>query len=142
MIDIIRPGQRIIKSIFLAGPSRRDGILTPWREEAIQIMKDNGYNGYVFSPEPFVNNYTYQIDWENFHLTCASRIVFWIPRDLDTLPGFTTNIEWGEWMKSGKVILGYPIGTPKIDYIQYKAECYNVPVYHDLKSTIIRAISD
>lgn len=54
------------------------------------------------------DNYNDQIEWEWKGLTSASCIAFWIPRELKDMPGFTTNIEWGKWYESRKVVLGYP----------------------------------
>ena len=59
-----------------------------------------------------------------------------MPRDLKMLPGFTSNVEFGEWMKSGKVILGYPEGAPKMRYLHMKANTYDIPVFHTLKETL------
>jgi hypothetical protein len=137
-----RPGEYYISNfppLFLAGPTPRDDSRS-WREEAIEYLRL--YQRLrVLVPEPFCNNYEKQIRWETWGLSNSYCIVFWIPRNLDSLPGFTTNIEFGEWMKSGKVILGYPEGTPKMRYLHYRAREYGIPIFHTLNETLDAGIS-
>jgi len=130
------------KSLFLAGPSHRGEYegKSHWREEAIEILKDMDFDGAVFSPEPMVGSYPEQVAWEDRRLNESTVILFWVPRDLDLLPGFTTNVEFGEWMKSGKVVLGYPQEAPKMRYLHAKADKYGIPVAHTLTETLETAI--
>lgn len=48
------------KSIFLAGPTPRTREFLGWRPQAIEILKNLGFDGAVYSPEnvegPSVNN--------------------------------------------------------------------------------------
>ncbi|HVI00101.1 MAG TPA: nucleoside 2-deoxyribosyltransferase domain-containing protein, partial [Enhygromyxa sp.] len=85
------------RAIFLAGPTPRSSDVPSWRPRALELLAERGYDGAVFVPEDADGNarfdYTDQIDWESEGLALADVIVFWIPRDLDTLPGFTTNVE-------------------------------------------------
>lgn len=128
-IEIIGP------SVFLAGPTPRTSTAPPWRADFIRSLLNAGFRGTIISPEHehYTENYDYdkQIEWEMEGLQKADMIVFWVPRDLKEMPGFTTNIEFGEWMKSGKVVLGYPEWAEKMKYMQYKAEKFNIPVFHD-----------
>ena len=71
----------------------------------------------------------------------ADVIVFWIPRDLDTLPGFTTNIEWGAWHRSGKVVLGAPPDAPKMRYLAANAEVHHIPFSYTLRDTLETSLS-
>lgn len=128
-----------LNSIFLAGPSPRDGT-AGWRETALEIFEKYQFRGDIYIPLPFAETYAAQVRWENTYLSKATCILFWIPRDLESLPGFTTNIEFGEWMKSGKVVLGYPKGAPKLKYLNHKAEEFGIPVSHTLEGTIAYAI--
>lgn len=134
----------ITKSIFLAGPTPRDNSIESWRKEAIQILEKLGYDGTVFIPEPrnnqFTKDYDKQVDWETQMLNAADCIMFWIPRDLEKLPGFTTNVEWGVWENSGKVVIGFPKDSPKNTYLEYQAKKLQVPVTYDLESTIKNAM--
>jgi hypothetical protein len=135
-------------SIFLAGPTPRDPSVKSWRYEAYDILKNHEDSKdweelEIYSPEPVdteTDYYDYQIKWENAYLKQATCILFWIPRELDTLPGFTTNIEFGEWMKSGKIVVGFPKDAPKTKYIHEKCKLYGIPVAHTLKETLELAL--
>lgn len=136
-------------SIFLAGPTirqRLSGDITRWRRQALNLLQMYKYRGDVFFPEVepggrFNYGRERQYDWEDFHLNSASCILFWIPRDLKTLPAFTTNIEWGKWHDSGKVVLGAPLNAPKMSYIRYDAAKCAVPIEDELGDAIQTAIA-
>jgi ADP-ribose pyrophosphatase YjhB (NUDIX family) len=78
-----------------------------------------------------------QVAWEDRELRRADVIVFWVPRDLATLPGFTTNVEYGRWHDSGKVVLGTPPDAPGIRYLRHYAPG---PVADTLPDTIAAAL--
>jgi len=130
------------KSVFLAGPTHRtrNSTYEYWREQAIDLFKSMAFDGDLYLPEPFSRDYKTQIAWEEEHLEKAACILFWVPRELNLLPAFTTNIEFGEWMKSGKVVLGFPETAPGMDYMYSKALKYEVPVNNTLKETVEAAI--
>ncbi len=147
---------KFTKSIFLAGPSLRPGQdkeMESWRKDALQILEDKGFDGVVFCPENrgFKShkdfNYDDQIEWEEKHLNVADCILFWVPRNLELdkqgepkLPAFTTNIEWGTWADSGKVVFGAPEDAEKVTYLKYYSEKYNVPMGDTLLETIEQAM--
>jgi hypothetical protein len=144
-MEIIRPGEKAPSSykssIFLAGPSPRSSNVESWRTEALTILADKGYDGVVYVPEPFTDEgYEAQVEWENQHLNMADCILFWVPRSKE-LPGLTTNIEYGEWFKSGKIVLGYPPDALNVRYLGYKAKKNNVSVSSTLEDTIESAIA-
>ena len=124
-------------SVFLAGPSPRDASVSSWRPDAVKLLHKNRFDGVIFSPERTDGNYDYdsQVRWERIALEKAKQILFWVPRDLASLPGFTTNVEFGYWaaMRPGKVILGFPEGAPKMDYLGSLAMDRDIPVYHTLE---------
>jgi len=125
-------------SLFLAGPTPRSRGVPSWRPEALRLLRGLAFAGTVFVPEEpgeggFPEVYAEeQVRWEWDCLERADRIAFWVPRDLKTLPGFTTNVEFGLYCRSGKVLLGYPAGAPKMRYLHLLANACGVPVYHDL----------
>ena len=57
------------------------------------------------------------------------------------MPTFTTNIEWGRWYESGKIVLGYLEGTPKMSYFKYCAERNNIPQSDNLTETLKQALA-
>ena len=125
-LEIVYTGEEaptgVTKSIFLAGPSPRNGTSPNWRPEAFKLLEDMGYNGVVYAPiykdqNKYDNGATFdyegQVDWEVQYLKQADCIVFWVPRDIKGgAPAFTTNVEFGFWATSGKVVFGAP---PKAD---------------------------
>ncbi len=115
-----------------------------WRPEALRILSEHGFKGMVYVPLPregdWAENYYAQVEWELDFLDKAHMIAFWIPRDLKHLPGFTTNVEFGMYLKSKKIVLGYPQGAAKMRYLDTVARVNNVPVYHSLEETLVCAM--
>lgn len=132
------------KSIFLAGPTPRSDDVSSWRPEAISVIEALDFNGRVFVPESSDwrqrDNYDGQVAWEWEALNAATVVVFWIPRDMDTLPGFTTNVEFGYLAASGKALLGFPSDAPKTKYLEDLAIRHCVPVFHSLKDLLAAAV--
>lgn len=139
------------ESIFLAGPVLRPTkdnpvTMTFWREEAIKILEEKGFEGTVMVPEHenFGGEFIYQnqVEWEDEALKKATMIIFWVPRDFTHLPGFTTNVEFGEWMRSGKVVLGYPSSAVKMRYLQHKADKLEIKTANTLTETVMNALKE
>ena len=132
------------RSIFLAGPTPRDMNTPSWRPEALQELKKQGYDGIVFIPEfetgPFRGNYDEQVAWEELAMNRSDVILFWLPRQINTMPAFTTNDEWGWWKNSGKVVLGVPDNAEKTAYQKWWANHLQVPTANTLRQTISEAI--
>lgn len=136
--------QPLPKSIFLAGPTPRDPSVPSWRPEAIRILEELKFDGHVFVPEAddwaSHDNYDGQIKWELRGLDRASVIVFWVPRDIKTMPAFTTNVEFGLYIKSGKVVVGWPKDTPKTGYLEHHAIKQGLPIHETLRETLEAAV--
>ena len=121
------------KSIFLAGPTPRGENTESWRTGACKYLEDNGFDGVVYVPEYSTwkpkADYIDQAEWEREALSNASVIVFWIPRSLPDMPAFTTNVEFGYWLHTGKVLYGRPNEARKIKYLDwlYKTDTNNEP---------------
>jgi hypothetical protein len=110
-------------SLFLAGPTpRREGVKS-WRPEAILVLKRLGFVGTVLVPERRDRaarfSYMDQVEWEFAALEAATALAFWAPRDLDALPGFTTNVEFGRYVGSGRCVYGRPDGAPHTRYLDW-----------------------
>jgi hypothetical protein len=146
---VFRPGSDfdildVKRSVFLAGPTPRDEFGCGWREEAICLISLPTYDfpnfTAVFSPElengQWLGDYDGQVEWERRGLDSASIILFWVPRELQHMPAFTTNVEFGMYMNSGRVVLGYPSNAPKMKYLDWHARRLGIPVRNTLPETI------
>lgn len=126
-------------SIFLAGPSPRDGQVLEWREAAISEFEKIGFEGTIFNPENpnfTKSGYDDQIEWEKQALERADVILFWVPRDMPEFPALTTNVEYGIFLKSNKCIFGCPKDSDKNEYLIEKAKQNNIKVFHDLDKLV------
>lgn len=118
-------------SVFLAGPTPRSKDVLSWRPEAVELFKKYTDNLTLFIPEPnWYSGITFEevcldmaevIEWEHKALSIADIILMWVPRELDTMPAFTTNVEFGLNVKSGLLFYGRPDSAPKNYYLDY---CY------------------
>ncbi len=111
------------KSIFLAGPTPRGEGIISWRVEAVKKLEELGFEGVVYVPEYSTwkpkGDYVDQAMWEREGLSNATVIMFWIPRELPDMPAFTTNVEFGYWLPTGKVIYGHPEDAVKVKYLDW-----------------------
>lgn len=138
-------------SVFLAGPTPRAETVPSWRPGAIAAI-DAAWTGAellaVLTPESRggkrAAEYHDQVEWEAAGLDSASAILFWIPRDIAALPGFTTNVEFGLHVRSGKVVLGCPADCPNPErnrYLIWIAKRHGAPVCDTLAATVERALA-
>jgi len=141
----------VTKTLFLAGPTPRKKGVEGWRKEALHILRQLGFDGTVFVPEPedgtWASDYDGQIEWEEEGLNRADCIVFWMPRDITggnlwsfPMPALTTNDEWGVWKDSGKVVFGAPADAQKVNYQVYFAKKLGVPIANTLPGVLGAAI--
>lgn len=133
------------KSIFLAGPTPRGENQISWRKEACEILERLNFDGVVYVPEYSTwhpkEDYTDQAMWERMALTEATVIMFWVPRSLPDMAGFTTNVEFGYWLSSKKVIYGRPDYAKKIKYLDWLYELdYNKKPINDLEALLKETI--
>ena len=140
--EIILKGK---KSIFLAGPTPRDENTISWRIDVCDRLEKLGFDGVVYNPEYSSwkpkSSYIDQAEWEREALTEATVILFWIPRDLKDMPAFTTNVEFGYWLHTGKIIYGRPDNSVKNKYLDwlYKLD-YNKEPFNDLDELLKESI--
>ena len=142
-----KPVEKGTQSIFLAGPTPRSIEVESWRNEAIKILKESKYEGIVYVPELEHDNRTFDYDnqvwWEREALHNADVIVFWIPRNMKTLPAMTTNVEFGYFLAkdSQKVVYGRPDEAEKNKYLDwlYETETKRTPK-NNLKEVLQEAI--
>ncbi|HEY7484986.1 MAG TPA: nucleoside 2-deoxyribosyltransferase domain-containing protein [Streptosporangiaceae bacterium] len=134
-------------SLFLAGPTPRSPDVASWRPAALQEL-DRLWSGpgrlVVFVPEApgggMVIDADEQVAWEDRWLNGCDAIAFWVPRSAD-LPGFTTNVEWGRWEGSGKVVLGAPPDAVRMTYLRRYATKHGAPTSGTLRGTLRAALA-
>lgn len=111
-------------TIFLAGCSPRKGQTLNWRKEAIDYLQLQGFKGTVIVPEPRNgqwNDYLDVVGWETEYLELATKILFWVPRNMENkIYGLSTNVEFGIWLSSGKIVYGRPDDADNIRYLDYQ----------------------
>ncbi len=141
----------LTKSIFLAGPSPRDLETIDWRVKAIEHLKSVNFQGTVFIPIPEQKfygssdsdswNYNDQVNWECEARDIADIILFWVPRSISgKMPGFVTNIEFGEDLATSKVVYGRPPEAEKCKYLDKRFQDLGFPVHETLENTLSHAI--
>jgi hypothetical protein len=142
------PADRPQGAIFLAGPTPRSSDVPSWRPEALERLRYLGCVAIVLVPEhrdgtwdTSPDGYLDQYTWERQGLDAADAIVFWIPRDHATMPGMTTNVEFGRYVTSGKVVLGAPEWATSIRYLETMLRHETSEVrYTDLDDTLVAAL--
>ena len=134
-------------SIFLAGPTPRVTTVASWRPAALaEIKRQTRISGrlVVFVPEPRDGTrypgYDHQVAWETRYLAIADVILFWIPRQMETLPGLTTNVEFGRYEASGRLVLGAPPEAEHLAYLQTFAPQYRIPICDNLAATVAASL--
>ncbi|MGW5505796.1 MULTISPECIES: nucleoside 2-deoxyribosyltransferase domain-containing protein [Streptomyces] len=88
--------------------------------------------------------YEDQVDWETDVRAGATAILFWIPRDMRTMPGMTTNVEFGLDVRTGRAVLGLPANCPNPErnrYLAYVARRHGAPMCETLDGTVTRALT-
>lgn len=138
-------------SVFLAGPTPRRDEVPSWRPAAVEALAPRWHG-----PEPLTvltpesrggtraAHYDDQVDWEIEARAAAGAILFWIPRDLRTMPGFTTNVEFGLDVGTGRAVLGCPPGCPNPErnrYLIHVARRHGVPVLETLPDAAAAALA-
>jgi hypothetical protein len=137
-------------SVFLAGPTPRSPDVPSWRPAAAGELAAQWQGPgklVVFIPEPPAGQrwayHDNQMAWETDARGKASAILFWIPRDLRTLPGFTTNVEFGLDVTTGRAVLGCPPDCPNPErnrYLIWLARRHGVEVSETLGETVAAAL--
>jgi hypothetical protein len=110
--------------VFLAGPTPDRSAPVPfWRPKALDLITVRWAGAQpltVLTPESRcgvrAERYENQVDWETDARAGATAILFWIPRDLRTMPGMTTNVEYGLDVSTGRAVLGVPPDCPNPEH--------------------------
>lgn len=134
-----QPVKKTGKSVFLAGPTPRSKDIPSWRPKACEYLQEQGFDGIIYVPELSSGEakfcYDNQIAWEWTALENASIIAFWIPRNRITMPAFTTNVEFGYYVRDSRVVYGRPDSAELNSYLDrlYKRHHSEGLIYNDLR---------
>lgn len=137
--------EQLTQSIFLAGPCPRETGVASWRPEFLVELEKQGYQGTVFTPEsdptqPARFDYDNQVEWEQHGRQMADAIVFWVPRKSPEMPAFTTNIEFGEDLASGRIVYGRPTWAEKCRYLDKLWAQHNRKPLEDISSLVTETL--
>lgn len=135
VINYLQPlPEDLIGSVFLTGPTSRQSDEDFWRPDAMAALGEAGYRHTVVVPryasgKPLDENVN-TVRWEQEMLHASDAILLWLPRDLGESPGFTTSVEFGQFLSSGKLYYGRPDSEPKTHYLdqRYREETGREPV--------------
>jgi hypothetical protein len=157
-------------SIFLAGPTARGVMRTPWRQAALERLAGLEFPGAVVVPEfragtfddlrarvfgggespvPHLAPISHAIlDWETRGIEGVTAVLFWMPfclageADPASLPGFTTRAEVSRELARdpGRIVLGMPPGALSGGHIRFHAARAGVPVLETLEATVEAAV--
>ena len=101
------------------------------------------FNGIVYVPEKdhaIEFNYLNQVDWERKALMTADTILFYIPRKLPEMPGFTTNVEFGMYLSKRPEAVEFcsPENAEGNRYLEWlcKEEKPNAIIYRELNKAL------
>ena len=139
------PIRKAEHSVFLAGPTlRNEPFEKSWRKQACDKLRELGYEGLVYVPEfekgTMKPDLTEQAGWEREGLTNATIILFYIPRKIPELAGYTTNVEFGMWLtkKPESCMLCIPEWAEKVNYLKWlwRQEVPEKPIYSDLNEVL------
>lgn len=139
-------------AVFLAGPTPDEAAPVPsWWPAAVEALAAQWTGDQpltVLTPESRngvrAERYEHQVDWETAARAHATAILFWIPRDMRTMPGMTTNVEFGLDVTNGRAVLGCLADCPNPErnrYLIYVARRHGVPVCTTLTATAAAALT-
>lgn len=161
----------IPRSIFLAGPTARGVLRTPWRAEALGWLERRGFDGTALVPEfrdglfdelaprvfgapsspvPGMRAVSHNIlRWETTGIEQAKVVLFWMPfaiaaaDDPASLPGFTTRAEVSRELARdpSRIVLGMPTGALSGAHIRFHAHRARVAIEATLEGTLEAAVA-
>lgn len=156
------PESRREQTVFLIGPTARDGFRTPWRAEAVKLLSELSPDCAIVIPEFALQPVTHEqfaamwddgepssipnlrrstqrvLDWETAWIDMCSAVIAWMPLS-DDMPGKTTRGEVGRAsaLAPGRpeqfLVYGCPEGSDTMGHVKYHAWLSRVPVVKTLR---------
>lgn len=87
-------------------------------------------------------NFHEQVEWEHQGLEAASTsgcVAAWVPRELEKMPGFTTNVEFGLYVGCRRFVYGRPYGAPHTGYLDWLYTLKTAQLPFDRLEDLMRA---
>ncbi len=141
--DEIYPSARQGPSIILLGPTPV-GIYSTytWRTEAVEILRDKGFDGHIIVPEnrdgPKSVSKADAAKWLSLALISAKKVVFWIPdqSNQNCIPLFflgtlTNNLKHAS-EANPKLFVGWPSMIAHMEGVEYYLRSVGQTVFSDL----------
>lgn len=110
------------KSIYLVGPTSGDKNIPSWRLEACKYLEEIGFDGVVYVPEISTKEKEKgknQERWERHAILESSIICFWIPKEIENDLYTDTDLDFGYWFSTNKVIYGTNAQTKTTRYLDW-----------------------
>ncbi len=121
--------------IYFAGPTWHPPGEPLWQDHGVDYLRQRKFRGTVCLPLPWTGDWVgdevAQIKWQLHCQETADFIVFWMFR-----PGLVTMSEFGQWYRSGKLAVGVPPGTEKLEYVRQVIGLYDIPTADTLEATL------
>lgn len=106
-----------------------------------KLISQAQYDEMTKDSQPAVWDYDNQVQWECKARNMADVNLFWVERYIKKdMPGFTTNIEFGEDLDCGKMVYGRPDDAEKCNYLDKRVDLNEIQRYNTLEDTIGAAI--
>jgi hypothetical protein len=138
-------------SVFLAGPTPQPASgVESWRPAAVRELArqwpaEDPLTILIPEPRDLRQTTTFEVGvgWTIAARAAATVLLYWIPRDMKTLLGMTTNVEFGMDVDTGRAVLGCPPDCPDPHqnlYLCLVARQHGVPVCTTLTDTVTTAL--
>jgi len=85
-------------------------------------------------------DYDDQVTWEWEGLMTSTVVLFWIPREMQSMPAFTTNVEYGMSIWGRNMAIGWPEDAPKNRYLERLATRFHLTPVHTLEEVVRDAL--
>lgn len=132
-MKIIYSCEPITPSIFLGGLSTSEPQVNSWRQAALKLLNDKGFDGIVYVPElrckVAIRELEEQSRWERITIKDSSVVLMMVP-PIEPI----TSFDLGPYVQARKLILVYP--TLESTHFEKLKERVNVPIFNTLDEAV------
>ncbi len=134
-------------SILLVGPTPNRPRDQGWRMEALNLIDATDVRVTVLCPEYFrtpagKGSYEDQLDWEDEALASATVLLFFFPRETDSMLGLDATLYWGRYSRATpeRCVLGAPDWAVHTRLLARDCERYHISFASTLAVTVANAL--